>query len=130
MKEETHARTRAEETTKVLKEIVESNDELNKRKTDESATNEPEDMEIVVETGVWIQQQKRKNLKIDKINRKQEKDLICTTCGITCDNQSEHEEHLKTHTQSKNYICQKCKNRFTKESELEKHWFGRFGFVW
>ena len=93
----------------------------NKRKTDESATNELEDMEIDVETGVWIQQQKRKNLKINKINRKHEIDLICTSCGKSCDNQSEHEEHSKTHTQSKNCICQKCKKQFTQENELEKH---------
>ena len=121
LKEEVQARTKAEETAKVLKEIVEAHDEVDKRKTQESTSNAQEEMEIDEETGVWIQQQKRKSLKINKAKKKQEETLFCTICEEPFNYQSVLDEHSKTHTLSKLHSCQKCEKQFIEQTALKKH---------
>ena len=78
-------------------------------------------MDIDDATGVWIQQQKRKSLKINKTNKTRNDHVICDTCKKVCNNQSQLNEHLKTHTQKNIFTCQKCNKNFKAQSILENH---------
>ena len=122
LKKEVHERTKAEETAKVLREIVELHNKEDKREIEENvAYSNEEGMDIDEETGVWLQQQKRKSLKINKMKRKHAQTFICGTCGKNCSSQSSHFEHLKTHIQTKTYACQNCKKNFSDQNELVNH---------
>ena len=120
LKDETHARTKAEETAKVLKEIVESVKEKGTTKTKDNDPKDVKEMEIDDATGVWIQQQKKRSLKINK-EKQPNKTFKCENCEEIFHNQNGIEEHMKTHTLKDGHSCQKCKESFKTQEMLEKH---------
>jgi hypothetical protein len=67
LRRETHQRTKAETTVKVLKDIIETQEEL--QDSSKKCTNDTEDMEIDEVLGEWVQQQKRKPIKIPKVKQ-------------------------------------------------------------
>ena len=63
LKEETHKRNKTDEEAKVLKEIIDSQGKVDNQNI------EDEYMKLEDDTGVWIQQQKRKKRKLNKEKR-------------------------------------------------------------
>ena len=129
LKEETHARSKAEETTKILKRILESKEELDKRNTEEHIPNGDEDMEIDDTTGVWIQQQKRKSIRIkktksqqeDRFNHDKSNTYSRQECKKTFDGQKVLEKQEQSHSLSSTYSCDKCNESYDDKSVLETH---------
>ena len=89
LRKETAERTKAESTVRVLKEILESKEEM-KAEEDKSM----EKMEIDDALGVWITQQKRKPVKITKSLSKARK---CESCEKTFGNETELSNHSREH---------------------------------
>ena len=135
LRKETEERTKAETTVKVLKEILESKEEVK---------NE-ENMEIDDALGVWITQQKRKPLKINQSVSKvrkcnscdktfstetdlsnhsieHKKDLyVCQSCGKSFGNEYDVQIHSKEHKTTIQISCDKCDMKFSSKEQLSRH---------
>ena len=139
---EVEERTKAESTVKVLKEILDTKEE---EKSEEENCVENMDMEIDDALGVWITQQKRKPLKITKVNSMskkcgqcdktfgKEKDLVnhtrehanelheCKFCGKQFDLSQMLHKHMEEHSQTTQVRCGYCNKNFSNENELATH---------
>ena len=103
LRKETHQRTKAETTVKVLKDIIETQEEL--QDSSKKSSNDTEDMEIDEALGEWVQQQKRKPIKIPKVTKKSHK---CETCGKDFEDKDKFGNHMEIHKQDVLYPCKKC----------------------
>ena len=116
LKEETHKRTKAEEEVKVLKEIIDSQGKV------DNQIIEDEYMEIDDATGVWIQQQKRKNLKLNKEKKvTQSYSYSCQQCSESFSEQRDFEKHQTSHGNITQYKCKLCSERFDEKALLDSH---------
>ena len=114
LRKETHNRTKAETMTKVLKDVIQSKEEIEDNKTKESKN--VEDMEI--DEG-WLKQQKRKNISISNIKRKS---LKCEKCDMSFKDKKELQNHLLVHSSKDgNHVCGKCSKSFEDRVQLNIH---------
>ena len=139
LRKETEERTKAESTVTVLKEIIESKEEMRSEEDRNS-----ENMEIDDALGVWITQQKRKPVKLAKSLSKTRK---CENCEETFSNETELSNHSREHKrdlQNSNQwqktfahssgmenhaikhkkdllVCKSCEKKFETEQEVKDH---------
>ena len=107
LRKETHDKTKAESTVKVLKEIIKAKEENKVHLNDND--NDIEQMEIDEALGGWIQQQKRKRIQIPK-------------CGKNFGTKDELKTHMQTiHTQESDFACRNCNKTFKEIDEMKKH---------
>ena len=112
LKKETHDKVKAETTTKVLKNIISTQDEiLEKKKVEYEGDNE--EMEIDDALGEWIQQQKRTSLRFKKSQSK------CLKCGEKFPNLQTLKTHEDTHRNST--YCDICDEIFVSKEDFVKH---------
>ena len=117
LRKETHDKTKAETTARVLKDIIKSQEEDSEQEVDDSSLIEK--MEVDEHVGVWLQQQKRKPIKIPKVSSKGHK---CEKCEAVLVDENELMKHIiKTHRPNVFYACNKCENSFEKEDDLKNH---------
>ena len=116
LKQETHDKVKAETTANVLKNIIESQEEIIEKKKLE-AGNENEEMEIDDSLGVWIQQQKRKSIKYRKQNIESYK---CKSCGQNFQNKQQLKSHEDNH-KTNNVYCSFCDEIFVEKEDYENH---------
>ena len=138
LKKETQDKVKAETTAKVLKDIIETQDEILENRT------ENEEMDIDGGVGEWLQQQKRKPIKFLKQNREIYKcdrggdnfpnkktlkthesthidDVYCSICDEIFVEKEEFMKHQKNHTEQDEFKCEFCKNIYYTKSELILH---------
>ena len=116
LRKETHDRTKAEDTVKVLKNIIEAKNEINE--DSEKTTNGVEDMEIDEALGEWVQRQKRKRIQLSKSRSKSNK---CEKCGKVFTKEKELANHIKSHSQDIGHECEKCEKVFESRHQLKEH---------
>ena len=118
LRKETHERTKAETTTKVLKDIINSQEKILENKKEMNDSDSCEEMEVDESMGVWINQQKRKSIKISKRSNKCHS---CKVCKVAFQDKNELLRHEQTHRQNIVYGCKKCANYFEEKDELTEH---------
>ena len=127
LKKETHEKTKAEIEVQTLKDIFHAEKELK--------NDEPEQMEIDEAMGEWIQQQKRKSLKIPKAKIMSYKCEKCENTFRKHEELSNHiqehvenmqekkgkEKHVESHTKAEVHKCKKCNQSYDNEKGLSVH---------
>ena len=103
---ETEGRTKAESTCKVLKEIIETDEE----------TSEIDDQEMEVDNalGVWLTQQKRKPVK------RNSKRFNCGKCVKIFINEKDLIVHASEH-EKELHVCQICDKSFENDESFHIH---------
>ena len=121
LRKETYARTKAETTTKVLKEILETKNEALSEKAKEKGENSSEKMDVDDDSlGVWVKQQKkRKNISVSY--KKPINNFVCEKCKVICQGRKDMSEHMKNHMQIKSFACDKCERTYPNQNELAEH---------
>ena len=121
LRKETYERTKAETTSKVLKEILETKDEAFSERAKEKGENLIEEMDVDEESqGVWIRQQKkRKNMSVS--NKEPIRIYKCERCETICKGRKDMSEHMKSHIEIKSFECEKCESICINQNELTEH---------
>ena len=114
LKKETQDKTKAETEVKTLKDIFQTQKEINEYTNQEE---KDEEMEIDEAMGEWIQQQKRKSLRISKDIGKIHN---CNKCENVFKHKEQLSQHLKEH-ELQTFNCLNCKETFRTEEDLSKH---------
>ena len=109
LRKETHDKTKAESSVEVLKDLVKSEEELNAVELVVEGSEMCEEMEVDEYVGVWINQQKRKSVKIPT---ELSKTYQCDECNFVSRKESYLRQHAEIHTQQEKFKCNACKAKF------------------
>ena len=143
LKKETHDKVKAETTAKVLKDIIESQEEIKESKKMETAS----ESEMDIDEGIseWVQQQKRKPIKFQKrktdtykskscgenVNKKENlkshdenhrnNSTYCNDCDEIFVEKNDYVNHQKKHKERSSIKCDVCEKIFYTNSDLIQH---------
>ena len=117
LKKETQDKVKAEETAKVLKSIIEVQDEVPGEKKLESGCDN-EEMETDDAVGEWIQQQKRKKVRFQK---QKIESFKCGTCEENFPDKDKMKTHEGKHVNVSNTYCSICDEIFVEKQDYAKH---------